>query len=449
MENNTTDNKVEEKDNSPWYKRVFLVFKKQEKPVEKQQEPTVQTEMPKGIEDPFVKFKNIPALQVPDYSRITRTIKDHLYETACYFRNLGHHDGVLGIVRPQDIETMAKTYARAFHEEAQSEIGGIKQALENEKQFYSDTLHRAEQEYTEEKKHLDYIKTLYRYSPGSYSTTLFLLYAVVGFCIFIADIPLALELISKGFSYLTSPKFPLANLFFDPLNVFLYNWETFFTAFGIAFITIYIKMYYDDYVATQEAVDIIRRQKLRTMFDDQRAFDYELKVKFIVRTVILVFLFALLIVLAWFRYESSKALNPESVSTSGAIIVFFMITLMLPVVSGICLSLSLKILQNKRHKRRAETSCEIAREKTDEISKQYRDVERRYNIVKEVYEDWIKKTDFKTEATEFYLAYYSNGYNQGLLEPDKYDGVTDFFTRVNMLRSKATAKKLFNIVRNK
>ena len=53
------------------------------------------------------------------------------------------------------------------------------------------------------------------------------------------------------------------------------------------------------------------------------------------------------------------------------------------------------------------------------------------------------------DTKDFYLAYYSNGYNQGILEPDKYDGVTDFFTRVTMLRSKSAAKRVFDVVRKK
>ena len=117
--------------------------------------------------------------------------------------------------------------------------------------------------------------------------------------------------------------------------------------------------------------------------------------------------------------------------------------------SEICFSLSLKIIQNKRRKGLAEKSCEIAREKTDEVSKLYREIEKKLKIVTDIYSDWIEKEEFKIDTAKFYIAYYSNGYHQGLLEPDKYDGVKDFFTRVTMLRSKSTAKKMFAVVREK
>ncbi len=399
--------------------------------------------------DPFVKFKDIPALQVTEYSKITRILKDHLYQTASYFRNLGHHDGVLGINRPEDINQMAQTYAKAFHEEARAELGGINGALQTEQEFYRETLSRAEEEYAEEKKHLNFINTHYRYNPSTYSKTLLLLYAVVGFFIFIADIPLALELISKGFHYLNSPKHPLADLFFHPRATFLFNWETFFISFGIAFVTIYIKIYYDEYVANTEAMDIMRREKLREMFNDQEAFNRELKVKFIVKTLILVLLIVLLAVLSDFRYQSSKILNPASVATPGARLVFFMITLMLPVIAGICFSLSLKIFQNNRSKGKAEKTFAAARTKLDECLKQHGEVEKKQKAVLVILNEWIGKADFIADSMKFYIAYYSNGYHHGILEPDKYDGITDFYTRVNMLRSKSAARKVFDIVRKK
>jgi hypothetical protein len=77
-------------------------------------------------------------------------------------------------------------------------------------------------------------------------------YLIVGILLILADIPLALELTQDGFGFERpeSGDAQIRNFFSKPWGVFVANWEVFIMAIGIALCTVYIKIFWDEFLAS-------------------------------------------------------------------------------------------------------------------------------------------------------------------------------------------------------
>ena len=83
------------------------------------------------------------------------------------------------------------------------------------------------------------------------------IYGAVALVLVLADIPLALELTRRGFNLKSDPNNAISDLFLATtqdgfvshfFRVLTSNWEVVVFATGVAFCTIYIKIFYDDFI---------------------------------------------------------------------------------------------------------------------------------------------------------------------------------------------------------
>jgi hypothetical protein len=364
-----------------------------------------------------------------------------------YMYEMGRRDGALGVTL-DNLLNIARANAlelfRHIYVIIRGQLGTLKAEFEVAKniQEHDETL------YKREKAYYDYAKYQYRFFPRSHSLFLFALYLVLAVALIVADIPLALRLIQKGFD-LESPgdselQFP--NLFLGNFRQILFaNWETVFTAVGIALCTIYIKIYYDEFVGTPYANRLMTFKRFLsengfTAKEDEKSVLKEHRMKGVLKTVLFFITILSIVALSLFRLQTAAKDHFEVTFFSGA--AFVAITLLFPLIGGICLSHSLNNSQNLIRLWFAKYDSKWRRRQWIRSVAKFTIVERRYYDLVAADEKLISDGLFVEDYKDYLVAFYERGYAIGGMQPDKYAGGEDFFNKILEWRSVAVSRKI-------
>jgi hypothetical protein len=203
------------------------------------------------------------------------------------------------------------------------------------------------------------------------------IYGFFSVALVLADIPLALELTRIGFNLKSDPQNPISNLFqygsdegflFNFLKVLTVNWEVVLFAVGIAFCTIYIKVYYDDFIGSplenlikkspespkesyeelQEEVYQSNSEKYENNGkpeDDKPTadkigavrsrFNRLWWIRFVIKTLVLLILFTAILILGYFRYSVVVTQQKSEIKGISPTVIFFtytILTLLFPII---------------------------------------------------------------------------------------------------------------------
>ncbi len=403
----------------------------------------------------------------------------------------GHENGSLGIaLENTHIESRANIQAASVHQNANikinQEIASLTVNVEKLQEDYA----RERAACEKENKQFEFLLHSKHHTPNSHSNIAIFLYLFFGLFLLLADIPLAVQLIQIGFKFINPQQatYPIHNLISGQFwKVFEANWEVFITAIGISFCTIIIKIIYDEYMSTGFAAKVMKRKRFFELFEkpaangsyftvtDRRLIFWENLLKSLVKIGILVATIYMIIVLGKFRVKSLELVDVqtyyaaevkkldtqygndvvgkeiavgklktliddrEKTIRAGAgnvfNLTFSLITLLLPIISGICFSLSLSAWQNRRkinyakkQKKKANARAEKEKEKLEKIT----GVLAKWETEK-VYlaqDNWIKSF-----ANDLIKA-YEYGYNRGRILPEIANGIPDIMNIVETWRNK-------------
>lgn len=293
----------------------------------------------------------------------------------------------------------------------------------------------------------------YRSNPRAFSAILALLYLVTAILLVFADIPLALKLTQQGFN-LDMGNPDIREFFSDPFHTFQQNWEVFVLAFGIALCTIYIKIFWDE---------TLERPGLETeQLDKSESATRRKKLR---RNVLLLTIVTI-VVLGLLRFSAQEQqLSAAAPAEAGRIVTstgtslsaeydttvaprgfwgyvrqgielsaFIFITIMFPVIGGICASLGMNCWHNRRE--------------LDASKREVAEAEKKYMLSMEDYKNAIREktswerslSTYKDEAfrqriAEFLKNCYDEGYQFGYLCADEAAREQDLYTRAEKLRS--------------
>jgi hypothetical protein len=384
-------------------------------------------------------------------------VKMGLYErlgaSLKYFYEMGRRDGALGI-RLNSFADIAKSNAYEIFQHIYVVLKGKLAALKAEFDAVSSMKQSDESAYLREQAYYDYAKYQYRFFPRSHSIGLFLLYFLVAVLLIFADIPLAIELIRQGFNL---PGGEFRNLFLGNFRkTIAENWEIFLTSFGISLCTVYIKIYYDEIVGTPFANRFMTFKQFLAENNiqspaDKAEVEKEHRRKFRWKTAFFVVTLLSIVALALFRLETAGNIKNSEHSFDVNVfsaIAFIAITILFPLIGGICLSYSLNNLQNRMRLWRARSKSRNARRRwvqavrtTTTIEKNYRDMA----AAEERLSDEPKQVE---EYRIYLLASYERGYAIGGMQPQKYMKGEDFFTKILEWRNIAVSRKINSHIGN-
>ncbi|MDX2249181.1 MAG: hypothetical protein SF052_20505 [Bacteroidia bacterium] len=383
----------------------------------------------------------------------------------------GYEEGLTGRRTPEEkVEEIAKikvehvqaglvTYAQRLYDKADSEYSTRKLKKKNIKSLY--------------KSSRDYYFELIRQSQlfsRHYSFSLMIIYISCAILLVVSDIPLALELTKDGFGLGKTEEESLELVkLFDPLqdeksslnqfwDVIRANWEVALMSLGVALFTVYIKVFWDEFVGSPVQNTVRQYHQLPGKYD---LFELEVikrngKQRFVIKFSVLVLTIATILVLGFFRVstkidafedrqklaEQEGIVLPDSEKWSyldGA--AFILITLMFPLIGGICLSKGLSILHNKRQlfnsKHRYTTH---RRQYLRFLSLEYGDAKSKLREL-EILLNNCKSSEFFEKYAKDMVESYRLGLNQGIKESlMKANG--DTFLTAKIFREQKTYQRI-------
>lgn len=412
---------------------------------------------------------------LPDYfANLAKGLSENAHlkrfiDAGASFRKSGQYAGLWGIREPEigDIAEMQVQLTKSRIEEV---CLSAEQKLKIESEILETIKDDAERDYRTRNAYYEKLNRAYQYNHRNFSLLLGVIYGFFSIVLVAADIPLALELTRRGFNLPTDPNNLIQSLFyFNPqegfgphfIRVVTGNWEVFLFATGVAFCTIYIKIFYDDFIGSplenlikkasespradyeefhlanddqtpDNAVQAIPREPLNKK-DIDKDFHRLWRVRFRVKLGVLVGLLSTILVLGYFR---SWAVGTAVKDIPGWVTVptFIMLTLIFPIISGICASLSLNSFHNWSERRRARKQNSNAREAALKATDEYRKKEEE-RAKAQGFINWLKEPNTIQQLKSYLIHCYGSGYKFGYLYTEWTFG-GDLFTRAEALRNR-------------
>jgi hypothetical protein len=399
----------------------------------------------------FVSYFELP--EEEEYA--SRKIREELADFGDKFRKLGIEDGK-SCKRKQGIREIIESHIEGIRNHIKATFRGRHEAAKIDKQTKKSKYDNENELNTIYHNHFNLLLDYCHRYPKHHSFTIFLMYLFVALFLILADIPLALKLIEQGFN-LDGPDeakgeahLMISQLFNNPLGVFAANWETFLLSIGIALCAVYVKILYDDFFGDPIHMVATRFKKIPGVDDDKditalrKAFVTRKAVKFI----IFLFTIATIILLGYFRYHTIQS-GSNTVTKEGFITLYTLIaiTLIFPVIGGVCFSLSLSNIQNINRLKKAKKNADIQHKKYLKALKEYTHAETKEHSLKSFLVDWTEENFVSKNYKKFLLGQYLHGYEEGLRQFADKDESNSLIEKVKIYRKKVLANKIYrNII---
>jgi hypothetical protein len=344
------------------------------------------------------------------------------------FRAAGEQDGLIG-QRNYAIAEIVRTRVLQIQSYLASTFGGELDRAEVDVKIREEALQRSQREYDSQKDYEADLKRRYRNNFKEFSRGLGWIYVIAALVLVAADYPLALKLTKDGFQ-LTE------------------WWSTPLMSLGLALSTLYIKIFYDEFVGSSAEQSVRRFADLPGISgDDITKVKRSWWSKSFIKTAILVLSLSTIVVLGFFRFQvyeptlkdffKGPGQNPDDYGnyvnslTKGA---FILITLLFPLIGGVCASLGFDRLQNNKENRKVANRSAVMEAALLRASKDLEAAKRRRKVC-ESYIEWCEtggdarprdsrsvddvQSRFVRNYTGYFIACYTHGYERGLARNDQ------------------------------
>jgi hypothetical protein len=350
----------------------------------------------------------------------------------------GIRDGIDGIKNAQDREMkiIAQSRASRLFKLAKAVLGGMQIKAQTEEQAKGELSARCKEQDMRQHHELEVLQYYRRQHARSFSRGWGLLCILAGFLLFVTDIPLSQKLFENGFN--------------------LYHYESYIIAGGFSLSTIFIKVYYDNYIGVKYGNELMVDSRFSEMFKvvtkEKASLSQEeysaINKKEQSRSkkwynAILSLTVATILVLGIFRVEVVKNMNFNKVNYIINLLTFTFLSLIFPIISGICLSIGFNCQQNRRHYKEAIRKCKDSEVKYIEALKEYTSAQKENGDIESEIAKWSEK-DFAESHTQILLSYYVRGYKAGLANPGTGTNVKELFRIAELWRTRAFARKMNN-----
>lgn len=410
-------------------------------------------------------------------NKISQSFYDKIWHVGASLKELGELDASIGQVPIE--EAFAETQAVQTQDFIKAEVKGEIEKADIDSKTKAKIAEDEEKRLNLFKTYWDKLVRRRELYPRKYSQGLGWFYVTIAVFLILADIPLALELTAQGFDLneTEETKFQLVNLFnlnyttannqaptigTHVLDVLLHNWQVLLLAIGIALCSIYIKIFYDDFVGYPADKAILQYRLLHGLDKDVEAQEQVKKLKRRrqwIKFAILLFTILTIVFLGVFRSQSASdaAINnmttwpgmPPPPANIGEIdiiqlLVFISITLLFPIISGVCFSLGFNAIQNRRELRRVTN--DVTKREKEYLTVMNTHIESVQTLERwQAYISWIDADDFIKKYKQFFVTCYNYGYERGKVS---IDNSRDSFERIERIRDRLISKKAFNLMAN-
>lgn len=360
-----------------------------------------------------------------------------------FMADAGFSDGIDGIqnARNNEITIIARSRAERLHKLAQSILGGRSTKAETEEREKKELYERSKERNNEGHRQLELLDYYRRHHSKSFSIVWSVLCLGCGLWLSVADFPLAKMLLENGFN--------------------LKGWESTWMAIGVSVCTIFIKIYYDNYVDARFGNGLLINAKFEEMFKSvtrQTSTPSEIPViaqqnkaewkrRKYWHTGILIFTLLGIIIISMFRVEAIDFSKSTRVPYWLYLATFTFLTLVFPVISGICLSIGLSVAQNILSYWRTVLICWISDRSYLRRLADFTTIQKHQKDISNELSKW-NQTEFIDTYKDILLSYYDRGYKLGAVNPGILSGDKDFFGIIQEWHRKASSRKTNNHIVN-
>jgi hypothetical protein len=286
-----------------------------------------------------------------------------------------------------------------------------------------------------------------------YSYFLSFTYLFVALCIFISDVPLSLKLVAHGFALRTEildksqkPILRIDDLFTNPINVATQLWEPLLLAFGIALAGVFIKFFLDEVI-----------------FNYKTKESKPLKVR-VALSIILGLFVVTIILLGFFRADTQKRilesefnkrqqtiqqlLGTQATATQPlgespwVLPTFIGLTLMLPLIGGVCFSAGWSRLKKARQFSNAKRDLLEVEERHNSVLQRFNEAQENLNTEEELLDREKLERNWEDPLAELAINLYRHGYSRGKNVPETLNPVDGLYVRCEQTLTKLMAKKI-------
>lgn len=386
--------------------------------------------------------------------------KESILDYARGFWIDGHDDGRFNKVK-SPIDALAHSFANHVRDKLKVEYQARVSELQVEVSVKDEIRTNRKNDYHLSNQYYHDIIERFKTNPRTFSFFLGLFYGLISIILVFADIPLALKLTQEGFSLDRGEGTQaISNLFTNHFwEVLQANWEVFVMALGISLCTVFIKIMWDTFVQRPEKI-----VSTDTQSNTIHKQSWLARNKWVPYTSVLVLFMATIVMLGFFRHiwaqhiadslsyggnefftTQTQAVDKDYVSYVNRVtmVTFILITLMFPVISGICASLGLTYL----HNRFQLYSSRKLRRKSE---KAYNVASKHYYQAKKKLENWTESLNgysqgsFPDEIKAIFTNYYELGYVRGYLQFDEENNKKDLFQRAQDIRNRMSTYTIYD-----
>lgn len=403
-------------------------------------------------------------------------IEEYISKRGKEFEERGQEDGS-NFIDQGLIKDISRAYSTTLVDWIRSHSYGKLKSFENVRTVKKTIMEDEKERYDSAKEHLEEMTDKYHTEPKKFSKLLFRTYIFIAIFLIFADLPLAKMLTENGF------------------NMVRDSWYALILTFGIAFFVIYIKIYYDEYVATPlghfvkqfKKIPGLRRKKTQptqdsggaenvntpdTSKDKDELFWVKIEywVKFAVKTSILLLVLYTIFILGEFRFQNisnterdallkyvnwmkeNTGADPKILTTHALEITklaFRLITLVFPVIGGICLSLAMANLQNIKRLERAKAEYKEHQDLYTNALEEFSNADKSHADFKGIHDRWTEEGDdiHIERFSNVFTAFYLRGYEHGIQYYDTKNPNASMYQQVEFLRRKLIARRGQKIIK--
>ena len=389
-----------------------------------------------------------------DKSQLSKEITEMIRENGINFRRTGHYDGAIGR-KFGSIRDLAVVSINMIKDHVQTSFRGKKDAYETEMKVREEIHKKAKEIYNTQFESYKKLKNYKDKFPKHHSILLFLLYLFIALFLIFADVPLALNLTERGFDLKSSQDpnyvdFEITEFFRYPMIVIQNYWEVFLISFGIALCTIYIKILYDELIGNPSHTVVTRYKDIPNVEEDEVGeIKREDRRRRGIKLGILGLTLLTIVALGVFRFETLKNDPSNDIGNSFFTqLTFILITLLFPVIGGICFSISLSNVQNVMNLWSASRKFKSKQRQYTKALEEFNTAQQKFHDIQGYLKDWDEEGVIAKNYVNFLVAAYNHGFEWGHSHPELYLEGKDLYEKTEKLRNKLIARRIFDTAYN-
>ncbi|GAB2809133.1 hypothetical protein [Ferruginibacter profundus] len=422
-----------------WWKRFVATFSRERKNVDDPKDQLNKIDdVPYSIKQLSGNLEN--ELLHYNKSLLHPDVEKYFQLSIKFMTESGIGDGVEGIkgARNREITVIAQSRAEHLFKLAKTGLSGLNTKARTDAEAKRKLRDRNEQEDSQQHRYLELLQYYKHHHPRSFNGFWGLICLATGIFLVFADIPLSKKLFEEGFNFRQGQGLSMA--------------------IGISLCTIFIKIFYDNYIDLKYGHALITRSKFREMFnsvlaenaigrmeENEEQNEAEQKGKRYWHNSIMIFTIIGVVILGIFRVESVKFANHGHLNIMYGIYLatFVFLSLIFPIISGVCLSAGFSVWENIFRFFQTKNKCTKSEERYIRSLTEYTAAQKEQADIQSEMEKWDKE-EYLNSYRDILLSYYDNGYKLGAANPDFGNRSLDFFLLADHWRNRALARKTNN-----